>query len=337
MKVNGLSVAFCLLTALPALGQAPAVPAPAVPELAPVPRTTKTISLRWVAPEIIAHWLAPEKYPAPKDVDIFRAQPDPQLSPYAEIPLPYREQRQRGLVDLPAGLDSLRPDAAQKAIVATGSVAALEEFQQIVAQLDQPLKWIDISATLYKVQSAAIPREMMQQHFVPLQQDDIDGAPRRNGIAVLFDRGEWQRRFDDLVKENKAEKFAFTRRVLNNAASNITWSQQREVPANATPQPSPARLFTTFGLHIVPTLNQDGTMTLLWASSVQSPVITVGSKAALAEPMPWQQQAVNNVAILREGDTILNEIGKSGPDSEYRYFWMFSSRAVKDDAKPAPQ
>ncbi len=243
-----------------------------IPELVPLLKPeikSKIFVWRWIEPALMAHWLDPEKYVAPEGMNV------PAL-----------------LRVMPPKLESWKTLAGQKAIEARGTSEALQEFRQLIAYFDQPLKSVDMGIAFYKVRRYALDKRTLSSWTAQMP----SGPIMAYGTPKLLDR------LQSLVREGWAAKFDFSQRIINNASATIEWKEGRRLITRYGSSIFNLNLTASYKITLAPTINYDGTMTLLMRTQNDS------------------------VAVTRYGDSLLVEAGATPKTDAYHYFWLLTPR-----------
>lgn len=227
-------------------------------------------------------------------------------------------QGQGSVFELPEGIDSMVAIDAQNSLLVRGTAEAVEELQQLIELIDQPLRQVEIEAQFVSITSANTKFFGIDFSGSALP-FTLSATTNPNNITGNFNVGVVSRNFqatlNSLVSNNRA-KIVTAPRVV--AINNLTASLQSQTittvllsqaainPGNggngnvvATAQ-VPFQVQTSIGITVAPTINGDGTITVLLQPQVQQQGLPTSNN-----PIPQvTAQTVQTVAIVRDGDTI---------------------------------
>lgn len=216
--------------------------------------------------------------------------------------------------DLPDGIEAMAAIDAQNALLIRGTAAAVEELQQLIELVDQPLKQVEIEAqfvTLTNSNAKSLGINFTAS-ATPFTLDASTGTTGGN-FNIGFVGTNFQATLNSLVSRARAKIVTAPRVVaINNLPASIV-SQTRTVVllpqsiVNAgnnnsivTTTTIPIAVNTSIGIQVAPTINGDGTITVLMQPQVQQQ----GTPTA-SNPFPTvSSQQINTIAIVRDGDTI---------------------------------
>lgn len=222
-----------------------------------------------------------------------------------------------GVFELPEGIDSMVAIDAQNSLLVRGTAEAVEELQQLIELIDQPLKQVEIEAQFVTLTNADAKFFGIDFSGSALP-FTITATTNPNNVSGNFNVGivnrDFQATLNSLVTKSRA-KIVTAPRVV--AINNLTASLQSQTVTTvllsqaainagnnnnnvvATAQ-VPFQIRTSIGITVAPTINGDGTITVLMVPQVQQQ----GTPTA-SNPIPTvSAQTVQTVAIVRDGDTI---------------------------------
>jgi type II secretory pathway component GspD/PulD (secretin) len=223
-----------------------------------------------------------------------------------------------GVFELPEGIDSMVAIDAQNTLLVRGTAEAVEELQQLIELIDQPLRQVEIEAQFVTLSNsnAKFFGIDFSGSALPFT---LSATTNPNNVTGNFNVGIVSRNFqatlNSLVSNSRA-KIVTAPRVV--AINNLTASlQSTTVTTVLLPQAAinpgngggnnviataqvPFQIFTSIGITVAPTINGDGTITVLMQPQVQQQGTPTPSN-----PIPTvSSQTIQTVAIVRDGDTI---------------------------------
>ena len=294
---------------------------PAIPELVPAVKRPEVFKLRWIEPGLLAHWLDPQRYPLPPGREA------PCLPPNRSR-LDFKPPLKASLFALPEGLEWWQPDEEQKAIAALGTPQALQELRRLIEYLDVPLRRVELEATLYKIERAAIDGRVLKDFRTVSNLGPFETITAES--VMVYGYPGLRERLDELVRAGQAARFEQPRHaIINNFTACLEWSESRDVEVKIPEAMAPFRvkLTTRCTLNVTPTINGDQTITLLWMPNFQ---VIASESPGMAQPTaPVASKQTQTVAILRDGDSVLTETGRPLAADKHRYFWLLSLRTVR--------
>jgi len=247
------------------------------------------IKLKNLTPTMIALMLAP-----PRDVE-----PDPEagrLYTKAEIDAlikngpqpadpnakPERKLKPVSVWELPSGVESITPDDTSGVLQVRGTAEGIGRVRQIVEFLDVPLRRVEL-----EVQAVSLNKSDSQGF-------GVDWTGQGPPMLGVLRRADYRQKVQELVEANRASLLLDARVVaVNNLPSGLSSGT-----FNGQPQIVPA-----FEMELVPTINNDNTITVVMQSAVTMPR-TREVKAAV-ENAPPASAKLQTVANVRDGDTIV--------------------------------
>ena len=210
------------------LAQAPETPAPA--QTAPAAGEMRIVKIKNVPSALIAYQLDPDHNPRPAMFG----------------PGELAGETERGILILPAGIEKLVSDDAQNLIIIRGEAEAMRRVADLIEILDQPMRQVEIEAQFVELAPAEL------RNFGIDFSETIEKAPR-----IGFVRNNFTARLNALVADNRAKLVAAPRVLTFN--NLIT-------PLDATSkQGADGEKMQNY--RITPTINGDGTITVLFKDS----------------------------------------------------------------------
>ena len=233
------------------------------------------IRLRHVSASLMAFWLDPKNNPAPLEMPI------PGGAIFDSTPAP--------AFLLPAGVERIIALEGSKSLVVLGTEVGVKHLQTIVAFLDKPIREIEI-----EVQIAEIPQEKLSGTWEKLAAQSASQKP-----AMGFLKRDEQTQLREMWARREAVVLALpTQKILNGATRILDFKTPADIlsqrltipgrppgdfespmpifppPQGMAPMPGmggtimPPRIvvpkpFDMIRLQITPTLNVDGSVTLL--------------------------------------------------------------------------
>jgi general secretion pathway protein D len=216
--------------------------------------------------------------------------------------------------DLPEGIEAMAAVDAQNALLIRGTAAAVEELQSIIDLLDQPLRQVEVEAqfvTLSTGESQRLGIDFSASNG-PFNLATNTGSVGGNFVLGYVGRN-FQARLGAALRDTRAKSIAAPRVVaINNLTASIFTTvtttvlldqaaispgDDNDVVASAQ---VPFQVTTAIGITVTPTINGDGTITVLMQPTVQTQ--TPPTEEA---PVPTvTSQQIQTVAIVNDGDTI---------------------------------
>jgi type II secretory pathway component GspD/PulD (secretin) len=245
---------------------ASAVPQETPELLAPkTPKMTAVIKLQHVKPALMAHWFDPTNNQIPAN-DCLVAIPgglsQPSQSQFAKEAM--------------VGIDSIISIEAQSSLLVRGNRDAVEGLQKIIRTLDAPLQQVQANVTIYQVN-----REVLEK-LGPVEK------PTKAAVRVFIFTDAEQKIIDAAIVAGQAKTLAMPKLITHNnqaACIELTNTEREEKQ--------------TFGLSLVPTVNGDGTLTVL-----AQPLVRLSKSTERDASPPFTQQKVQTVFMVRDGNTI---------------------------------
>jgi type II secretory pathway component GspD/PulD (secretin) len=222
---------------------------------------------------------------------------------------------QGAVFDLPEGIDSMAAIDAQNALLIRGTAQAVEELQQIIEQIDQPLKQVEIEAQFVSLTTSETKNFGINFSAINGPFSVTGATTNTSGNFTLGYVGRnFQATLQAALNNNRAKVVTAPRVVaINNLTASIftttvttvvlqqsiinNGNGNNQVLANTVP----IQINTSVGIQVVPTINGDGTITVLMQPTVQQQSPSTDPD----NPFPSiTSQTVNTVAIVKDGDTI---------------------------------
>ncbi len=226
------------------------------------------------------------------------------------------QQQIQSIFDLPEGIEALAAVDAQNALLIRGTAQAVEELQTLIDLLDQPLKQVEVEAQFVTLNTS-------YNKAFGINFNSSNGPFSASGSTVdiggNFVLNYVGRNFSTVLRaalaDNRAKLITAPRVVaVNNLTASIFTSQTTTVlipqavvnPGNGgggttvATASVPFQVQTQIGISVTPTINGDGTITVLMRPQVQqqSPPLVEGGIPDVTS------QTVDTVAIVNDGDTI---------------------------------
>jgi type II secretory pathway component GspD/PulD (secretin) len=261
----------------------------------------RLIRLKNVAPDVMAYWLDPTHNEMPAQLrssnTVSKVKPAGLLS--------------AGIFQLPEGVESISPVAPQNALLVLGASRGIDQLQDTINLLDRPLRQIEIETLFIQ-----IAPEDMKAFGLDLNHVDFDDQPKSN-FQVGFVRGNFQMTLNGLLAKKKAKLLASPRiTAVNNQSARIVTSQLRSAtvgykdqegkfhevvpPTSATAKPG-LKIGASFELTVVPTINNDNTITLLLEPKRILQLVGEGEKQTITLD---NSEGFEMIANTRGGDTV---------------------------------
>jgi len=217
--------------------------------------------------------------------------------------------------ELPEGIEAMTAVDAQNALLIRGTAAAVEELQSIIDLLDQPLRQVEVEAqfvTLTTSESKSLGINFNAANG-PFSVNATTGTPAGNFVLGYVGRN-FQATLGAALNNTRGKTIAAPRVIaINNLTASIFTTVTNTVLLNqsainpgddnsviATAQ-VPFQITTSIGISVTPTINGDGTITVLMQPEVSTQNIIEGSTS----PIPQvSRQQIQTVAIVNDGDTI---------------------------------
>ena len=224
--------------------------------------------------------------------------------------------RNGGALTLPQGVTSIVAIDQQNAILVTGTAAGIEELQSTIDFLDQPLKQVEIEAQFVSVTTSdsrafGINFTAARGNF-SVNNLNFEPAPGAGagGFQIGFVRNNFQATLTALLNSNRAKVLTAPRvTAINNLTASLQSSRSQPIIISTVSQSiggqqaqgqQPIYITTNIGLTVTPTINGDGTITVLMQPQLQSQ-----QPSGLSIPIPViTSQTVNTIANVRDGETI---------------------------------
>jgi type II secretory pathway component GspD/PulD (secretin) len=306
LRFVNLSVVLLLSAAAFAAGKEVASkPASAAPQEIPellVPRTPKMtaiIKLHHVKPALMAFWLDSKNFVNPEPIaDCVTGLPTLQQNPVSS-PSPFKNRIAKTELELPQGTDAIVSIEAQSALLVRGTKEAVEEIQQLIALWDVPPKQVQADVTIYQLN-----RETLEK----LGSSD---KPVNIENHVFFFKDTDQKIIDAAIAGGQAKTLAMPKLITHNnqgACIELTNTEGEKKQA--------------FGLSMVPTVNGDGTLTVL----VQ-PLVRQSKSMERDAPLLLTEQKVQTIFMVRDGDTVAIAL----PSKEHQnWLYLITPRLLKE-------
>lgn len=221
-----------------------------------------------------------------------------------------------GLFELPEGVDQIISVDPQNSLLVYATEQGYQQLQNIINLLDRPLRQVEIEAQFISVNTSdtdAFGIDFTSQNgpFTVSAQGFQPGTASIGGSFQLgFVRNNFQAVLRSLMVSNRA-KIVTSPRVtaINNLTASlqsrqsspvITTSTQAGIGGQVGQQQNVNYITTNIGLTVTPTINNDGTITVVMQPQVEQQAPNAGGIAPTVT-----SQSVRTVANLRDGDTIV--------------------------------
>ena len=262
---------------------------PENPELAPkkIGKMTSVIKLRNVRPTLIVQWLDPKNHqPFAMDCGGIRTTANP-------FP------KTKSVFDLPKGLDSLVALESQNSLLARGTNQAIEKLQQLIDLVDQPRQELDLEVALYITDAETIKK---------LKHPDIDNV-------FFFDREK-----KVLAEVIAQEQTQILKTEKLRAVNNLAICSETKFPMND------ALKLITFQVRLAPTINGDGTITVLAQPALEQTTIVENQ-----ETPTISTSMIQTIFIVRDNDSVAL-VDASEKENSLNWFCVITPHLVKDNA-----
>jgi hypothetical protein len=303
--VPGLVVLLCS-AALAA--DKPGTPNREIPDLVAQPDNWVTISipLKYVKPSIMANWLDPEKHPALEN---------PCLTPRTgtsnpAIQVPAKFPKGSNALEMPKGVDTLAPLDDQNILQVRGTPVALQEMKHLLALIDTPRKQVELEVALYWCDAETIKQLQATEPNAP------------GGNATLFFIARKNTFLETALADGRLQ---LQKKETLHTYNNLATCSESHFTGPDTAQN------TTSKMTLAPTVNGDGTLTVLVETKLQQ------FKAVEGQAAPaMTSESMQTVFIGRDGDTIA--LGSTGPKTiGQNWLYLVTARTLKDRIVAAPE
>lgn len=204
-----------------------------------------------------------------------------------------------GVRALPEGVESIMPDDATGQLQARGTAAGIEKLRAIVAFLDVPIRKVELQVLAVRVNK------------VDLKGLGLNWAQPEGTLSPGFlHRADYREALQKLLDANLALTLLDVRAVTVNNIPGAFSS------GSFDGQPS---ILPTVELQLVPTINNDDTITLVADSAARVP----GSRA------PEPRAKVRTVANVRDGDTFVLWAPDADRESKQATVSFITARLVR--------
>lgn len=274
------------------------------------PKTTAVIKLHHVEPALMAFWLDPKNHPAPTNdcLGMFSGRQVPARDGVGTLSGQPAVAKLQPLFESPQGIEELVVMSEQRSLRVRGSVEAIEELKQIIQFADAPLKSVQLDAILYQLSSETL--EKLSPADKPANK--LANTQSRG----LFLRNADQKIIDAAIAEGVAKTLAMPKLITRNNETACIESAKADGEASGEAS-------QTFDLSLVPTVNGDGTLTVLAQLFVRQ------SKSAGKDAVPAETtQTIQTIFIVRDGDTV--GITLPAKDKQQSYLCLITPRLIKE-------
>jgi type II secretory pathway component GspD/PulD (secretin) len=285
------------------------------------------IRVRNLMPSMMAWWLDPKRHPEPQQYLMSRRNLE-LSSAFVSNARGARSAtspniKQEGSIGLPEGVEFVVPQDEQNTLMVYGTTEGLAQLQDVVSFLDRPLRQIEVTTKLVEM-SAKTAGELgwiaRDQAVAPTPQAENVSLVKNEKVSLIFAQNNIHSRIQALVAEKKAN----VRKGLGIAAINnltarlgMTIAQPAALgvkegdnfkplldPESAT---TPFYLTTTSSLSATPTINNDGTITLLLQPSKDLRISREPAGHSIEENSIFVKRlaGVQSVVNIKDGQTII--------------------------------
>jgi hypothetical protein len=266
-------------------------------------RESTIIEVKNVPATLMAYWIDPahNRMPSALKLTSFRQQSAPQnrgnvsgaagrgsaADPAFE---PFFEgfMSGKGLLPLPAGIDSVKPDIRTNSLLVNGTEQGIVELRKTVERLDKPVQQVEIELSFVEADST----------------NTGVAATTPKGTAVSVQRysvGELHKLMAD--QQTPAQTFRF--RAFNNTAtrqSTETTEVQELINEAAPGAKLLGQMVTRLDCTVTPTVNQDGTVTVALTPSRSTRLM--GDELSETQRVP-ATQVIDVIANVKDGETLV--------------------------------
>jgi len=222
-----------------------------------------------------------------------------------------------GVFQLPTGVDQIVAVDAQNVLLVRGTQAGIAELRDTIAFLDRPLRQVEIEAQFLSVATADVAqfgidfttaRGNFNASATGLQPQGGNGA-----LQIGFVRGNFQAALTALQNSNRAKTLSAPRvTAINNYQASLSQDVYTPIRLNTTQSvvggntaatntnTSVTYVTTTISLDVTPTINNDGTVTVLLNPQFES----TGTPDAATGASTITNQSLQTIANVRDGETI---------------------------------
>lgn len=269
-------------------------PASAAPQEIPellvpkMPKVTAIIKLRHISPAQMAYQLDPTNNQIPAN-DCLVAIPGGLSQP----------SQSRFAKEAIIGIESLVSIEAQNSLLVRGNRDTVEDLQKIIKTLDVPLQQVQADVTIYRVSSNIL------ETLGPIDK------PANIENHVFFFKDTDQKIIDAGIVAGQAKTMAMPKLIThNNQAACIELANTEGEEKQ------------TFGLSLIPTVNGDGTLTVL-----AQPLVRLSKSTEKDAPPLLTEQKAQTVFMVRDGDTIA--IALTSKENQ-NWLYLITPRLLKE-------
>lgn len=271
-KTGMMAAGISILAALPCVAQSAIVPSPMPRGPIQLEKKRQLISLRFVAPDVMAFWLDPKNERL--DARFGSAAAEQTLGNRLNFPLP-------------AGVERVIGSTTFGGLLVTGTDEGVAKLREIVAVLDRPARPVEIEARIITIQYTA--------HLSGSWSYVVTRGLQKTPARILLDSdaekelGKWilrrQARVEStrrlLMDEGATELLDFGplaclarqpswSRDFSSAMPVLSLSANLATSINSRPLPEPSLTFALPHLQISPTIEEDGRVTFTLENFEQS-------------------------------------------------------------------
>lgn len=221
-----------------------------------------------------------------------------------------------GVFDLPEGVDRIVAVDPQNALLVFGTDEGVRELTDTIQFLDRPLRQVEIEAQFVSVNTGdtnnfGINYTTSQGNFNANAGNFAPTPPGNAGsLQVGFVRGNFQATLSALVSKNRAKVITAPRvTAINNLTASLfqtsrtpfiltTVSQNGGLGGGQLAAQTAFFIETQIGLIVTPTINNDGTVTVLMQPELSQQGQGVGGIPSTST------QTLETIANVKDGDTI---------------------------------
>lgn len=221
-----------------------------------------------------------------------------------------------GTLALPEGVQRIIAIDQQNALLVFGTDDGVAELRRTIDFLDQPLKQVEIEAQFVSVTTSdsrafGINFSSSRGNF-STNNFNFEPAPSAaaGGFQLGFVRNDFQATLTALLNKNRAKVLTAPRvTAINNLTASLQSQRSQPIIITTVSQSiggqqaqgqQPIYITTNIGLTVTPTINGDGTITV-----VMQPQLQAQQPSGLAIPIPViTSQTISTIANVRDGETI---------------------------------
>jgi hypothetical protein len=267
---------------------------------APAPRAlTQTeayeLPVKNVAPHIVAWWLDSAHQARPVEIG---------------PPEPNEEKPGKPVFELPSGVDKIVPIDSKMTLLVVGTEKGARELRETVAFLDRPLRFVEIEARIVQMRPQDIKDLDLDfgDAFKTRPQGQIGVVPavanvHRDVSALLAKRGMAGQLADiDLTPVKVTNNTSASLENTRSYPAPAALQNQLATVAPQTGEESALEVQASLKISLVPTINNDDTVTMLLNLDGQ---VHLGRKnGAGSLPLGKPSPSLNVISTIKDGETI---------------------------------